>query len=190
MAGRLDGKIAIITGGNSGIGEGTAHRFAEEGAKVVLMARRGEQGADVQNAIRSEGGDATYIRCDVADSKSVVEAVAAAVDTYGSVDILFNNAGFGAGEQFPEESDESWDRVINAYLSGTHRMTKAVWSYLIKSGGGAIVNMSSIAAVIGFKSTCMTSWGARHRPATTRPRRALRRSPVTPPATVGSTRFG
>ena len=150
MAGRLDGKIAIITGGNSGIGEGTAHRFAGEGAKVVLMARREKQGADVQNAIRAEGGDATYIRCDVADSASVVEAVASAMDTYGGVDILFNNAGFGAGEQFPEESDESWDRVINANLSGTHRMTKAVWPHLIKSGGGAIVNMSSIAAVIGF----------------------------------------
>jgi NAD(P)-dependent dehydrogenase (short-subunit alcohol dehydrogenase family) len=150
MAGRLEGKIAIITGGNSGIGEGTSHRFAEEGAKVVLMARREDKGVAVQDAIRAKGWEAIYIQCDVSITDSVNAAVQTAVAAYGGVDILFNNAGFGAGEQFPGESDESWDRVINANLSGTHRMTRAVWPHMSGQGGGAIVNMSSIAAVIGF----------------------------------------
>ena len=150
MAGRLDGRVAIITGGNSGIGEGTAHVFAKEGAKVAIMARREAEGQQVQDAIRAEGGDATYIQCDVTDQGAIDSAVAETVSTYGAVNILFNNAGFGAGGQFPEETVESWNTVIDANLTGTFRMSKAVWPHLIEAGGGAIVNMSSIAAVIGF----------------------------------------
>lgn len=150
MAGRLDGKVAIITGGNSGIGEATARLFAQEGARVVIMARRQGQGAQVQDAIREGGGDATFIRCDVMDREAVDSAVDKAVATYGGANILFNNAGFGAGQNFPDEDDESWDRVIRVNLNGTFYMSRAVWPHLIESGGGAIINMSSVAAVIGF----------------------------------------
>ena len=84
MNGALEGKVAIITGGNSGIGESTAHLFAKEGAKVAIMARREDQGLKVQEAIRSEGGEATYIRCDVMDRKLVDSAVEQAVSKYGA----------------------------------------------------------------------------------------------------------
>lgn len=150
MANRLDGKVAIVTGGNSGIGEATAHLFAREGAKVAIMARREEEGLNVQEAIKGQGGEATFISCDVMDRKVVDSAVESTVSKYGTVDILFNNAGFGAGQNFPDEDDESWDTVIKVNLSGTFYMSRAVWPHMIKAGGGAIVNMSSIAAVIGF----------------------------------------
>lgn len=144
MSGRLEGKVAIVTGGNSGIGEATAHLFAKEGAKVAIMARREEQGLKVQEAIQQEGGDATFIRCDVMDRKAVDSAVEKAISTYGAVNILFNNAGFGAGQNFPNEDDESWDTVIRVNLNGTFYMSRAVWPHMIEAGGGAIVNISSM----------------------------------------------
>lgn len=150
MPGRLDGKVAIVTGGNSGIGEATAHLFAKEGAKVAIMARREEEGLKVQEAILSEGGEATYIRCDVMDRSVVDSAVEQAVSKYGAVNVLFNNAGFGAGQHFPDEDDELWDRIIKVNLSGTFYMSRAVWPHMVGAGGGAIVNMSSVAAVVGF----------------------------------------
>lgn len=150
MAGRLEDRAAIVTGGNSGIGETTAHVLAREGARVVLMARREEEGVTVQDAIRQEGGDATFIKCDVADRESVDQAVAQAVDTYGAISILFNNAGGGAGENFPNETDEVWDRILRVNLTGTFYMSRAVWPHMIEAGGGAIVNMSSLAATAGF----------------------------------------
>ncbi len=153
MSGRLEGRVAIVTGGSSGIGEATAHLFAKEGARVALMARRVEQGLKVQEAINSEGGEATFIRCDVSDRNAVDSAVEEAVSKYGTVNILFNNAGGGASENFPNEEDESWNRVIGTNLSGTFYMSRAVWPHMIKAGGGAIVNNSSVAAVVGFNKS-------------------------------------
>lgn len=153
MPGRLDGKVAIVTGGNSGIGKATVELFAKEGAKVAIMARREEEGLAVQNEITSAGGDATFIKCDVMDSNAVDSAVEQAIAKYGTVDLLFNNAGFGAGQQFPDEDDENWDRVISVNINGTFYMTRAVWPHMVAAGGGSIVNMSSIAAVVGFSKS-------------------------------------
>ena len=153
MAGRLDGKVAIITGGNSGIGEATAHLFAKEGAKVAIMARREDEGRKVQDAIRSEGGDATFIRCDVMERSIVDSAVDKALNTYGTVDILFNNAGFGGGQNFPDEDDELWDTVLRVNLNGTFYMSRAVWPHMVAAGGGSVINMSSVAAVVGFSKS-------------------------------------
>ena len=89
--------------GNSGIGESTGRLFAEEGARVVLMARREEQGQTVANSICDSGGEAVFVGCDVGDNESVNSAVQKAADEWGRVDLLFNNAGGGAGSSFPNE---------------------------------------------------------------------------------------
>jgi NAD(P)-dependent dehydrogenase (short-subunit alcohol dehydrogenase family) len=169
MANRLEGKVAVITGGNSGIGEGTAHLFAQEGAKVVIMARREDQGKAVEEAIRDAGGEATFISCDVGDEAVVNAAIEKAAETYGGIDILFNNAGGGAREHFPNESSEEFNRVINTNLNGTLYVSQAVWPYMVKAGGGAVVNMSSVAASKGsspklhdqFGSTSSSYWAAK-----------------------------
>ncbi len=150
MANRLAGQIAIVTGGNSGIGEGTARLFAREGAKVALLARREKEGNAVERSIRDDGGEALFVKCDVSDSQQVNAAVQSVVDEYGRVDVLFNNAGGGDRANFPEEEDDGWNRVISVNLTGTFYMCRAVWPHMIERGGGKIVNMSSVAAVRGF----------------------------------------
>ena len=169
MAKRLDGKVAIITGGNSGIGEGTAHLLAKEGARVILMARREEQGQAVASAIRDEGGEVTFISCDVGDEDSVESAIAEAAGTYGAIHILFNNAGGGGRGHFPDEPTEEFSRVINVNLNGTFYVSRAAWPHIVAAGGGAVVNMSSLAAQRGaspkmhemFGSTSASYWAAK-----------------------------
>ena len=159
MAERLAGKVAVVTGGNSGIGETTGQVFAREGAKVVLMARREEQGEAVAQGIRDAGGEATFIRCDVGDDESVVQAVAQAAEVYGGINVLFNNAGGGGGSQFPNEPNAEWHRVVNTNLTGTFYVSRAVWPHLVDAGGGAVVNMSSLAAQRGFSSRMQDEFG-------------------------------
>ena len=158
-AGRLAGRVAVITGGNSGIGETTGHTFAREGAKVILMARRQAEGEAVAAAIRDDGGDATFIACDVGDDESVQSAVAAAAKVHGAIDVLFNNAAGGGGSQFPNEPNEEWHRVVNTNLTGTFYVSRAVWPHLVAAGGGAVVNMSSLAAQRGFSSRMQDEFG-------------------------------
>ena len=160
MTGRLDGKVTVVTGGNSGIGESTARLFASEGAKVLLLARREEQGITVQNSINSDGGEATFVQCDVGDPDSVNAAINKAADIYGGIHVLFNNAGHGGGGDFPNSTDEEWNSVINDNLNGTFYVSRAVWPHLIASGGGAIVNMSSLAAQRGFSPKMIDEFGA------------------------------
>lgn len=160
MTNRLEGKVAIITGGNSGIGEGTAHLFAREGAKVIIMARREEQGQTVEAAIRDSGGEATFIVCDVSEEDSIVAAVDQAATTYGAIDILFNNAGGGGPGNFPDETREVFERVVNVNLTGTFSMSREVWPHLVKAGGGAVINMSSLAAQRGFSPAMQDAYGA------------------------------
>ena len=150
MPGKLENQVAIVTGGNSGIGKATALLFASEGAKVGLMARREKEGIDVENAIKSDGGEALFVSCDVGNRQQVDEAVEKIVSAYGGVDILFNNAGGGDRGNFPDETDEGWERVISVNLTGTFYMSRAVWPHMVKGGGGRIVNNSSVAAQRGF----------------------------------------
>jgi NAD(P)-dependent dehydrogenase (short-subunit alcohol dehydrogenase family) len=149
MPGRLNGKVAMITGGNSGIGEATARLFTWEGAKATIVARREAEGRAVEKALRDERREATFISCDVTSRAAVEAAVSQTVSLYGALDILINNAGGGAREMFPEESDETWDRVLRVNLTAAFLTSRAAWPHLIKSGRGAIVNVSSLAAVSG-----------------------------------------
>ena len=160
VAKRLEAKVAIITGGSSGIGEGTAHVFAREGAKVILMARQEEKGRAVEAAIRNDGGEATFIVCDVADDAAVAAAVHEAAATYGAINILFNNAGYGGPSLFPNEPSEEFDRIIRVNLMGTFHMSQSVWPHLIEAGGGAVINMSSVAAQRGMSAVMYEEFGA------------------------------
>ena len=159
MAARFEGKVAVVTGGNSGIGAATAEMFARDGARVVAMARREAEGEAVVTAIRQAGGEATFIPCDVADADAVTRAVSQAVDAYGRIDILFNNAGGGSGAQFPNEPTEEWQRVVSVNLTGTFLVSRAFWPHLVAAGGGAVVNMSSLAAQRGFSPRMQDEFG-------------------------------
>jgi NAD(P)-dependent dehydrogenase (short-subunit alcohol dehydrogenase family) len=159
-ANRFEAKVAIISGGSSGIGEGTARAFAREGAKVILLARQEEKGRAVEAAIRHNGGEATYIVCDVTDEAAVAAAVHEAVATYGAINVLFNNAGGGAPGLFPNEPNEEFNRIIRLNLMGTFYMSQAVWPHLIETGGGAVINMSSIAAQRGMSPVMYEEFGA------------------------------
>jgi NAD(P)-dependent dehydrogenase (short-subunit alcohol dehydrogenase family) len=149
MPGRLQDKVAMITGGNSGIGEATARLFTKEGARVAILARREEEGRAVEKAIRSEGGQITFFPCDVTDRSAVEAAVALTVSMYGGLHVLINNAGGGAREMFPDESDEVWERVMKVNLTACFLTCRAAWPHLVNAGGGAIVNVTSLAAVSG-----------------------------------------
>ena len=160
MAGKLEGKVAIVTGGNDGIGAAVCRRFAREGARVAIMARREPEGLEVQEAIRGKGGDATFIRCDVTDSGSVNAAVEETVSTYGGVNVLMNNAGRGFGGRFPDEEDDTFDATVRVNLYGTFYMSRAAWPHLIEAGGGVIINVSSVAAVIAHNKRSFDAGGA------------------------------
>ena len=147
---KLNGDVAIVTGGNSGIGEATAHLLAKEGAKVALLARREKEGKKVESAIKASGGEATFFQCDVAEPRQVDEVVNNVASTYGKISVLFNNAGGGDKGNFPNETDEGWERVIAVNLNGTFYVSRAAWPHLIESRNGRIVNMSSLAAQRGF----------------------------------------
>lgn len=161
MTGKLAGKVAIVTGGNDGIGEATARRFAREGAKVAIMARREPEGLKIQEDIRREGGDAAFIRCDVTDREAVDAAVDEVASRYRVVNVLVNNAGGSiGGGLFPDEADDAFDATVRLNLYGTFYMSRAVWPHLVEAGGGAIVNVSSVAAVIAHNKRSFDAGGA------------------------------
>jgi NAD(P)-dependent dehydrogenase (short-subunit alcohol dehydrogenase family) len=141
---RLDGQVAIITGGGTGIGKATAKLFASQGAKVVVANRRTSTGNQVVAQIKSEGGDAIFVATDVSDSVQVRNLVDQTIKAYGRVDILFNNAGFGASAPFWEMSEEDWDRMIGVDLTGHFLCAKYVVPHMLAQSSGVIVNMSSV----------------------------------------------
>ena len=150
---RLTGKVAFITGGGGGIGRATAERFAEEGAKVVIAEIDGASGEAAAQAARARaknsGGDALFIQTDVRERKSVEAALAQTIERFGSLSILHNNAGGSTPQDGPvtEVSDDEFWRVMRLDLYGTFLCCKLGIPLMIKSGGGAIINMSSIVAL-------------------------------------------
>lgn len=145
------GKVALITGGSSGIGRATARAFADRGAKVCLAARGADAGEKVAQEIRAEGGEAVFFQADIGRSADVSALVAACVTKFGRLDYGVNNAGVeGTKTSIAEYAEEDWDSIVDINLKGTWLCMKHEIPHLIAAGGGAIVNVSSIAGLIGF----------------------------------------
>ncbi|HLK86456.1 MAG TPA: glucose 1-dehydrogenase [Candidatus Binataceae bacterium] len=154
MADQLKGKVALITGGGSGIGRATAMLFAREGAKVLVADYNADGGERVARAIKEAGGEAIFHAADVSNPKDVEAMVAKTVATFGRLDCAFNNAGI-EGEFSPtsECTLENWQRVIAINLSGVFYCMKYEIPEMLKTGGGTIVNTSSICGLAGIANT-------------------------------------
>lgn len=149
---RLQGKVAIITGSNAGIGEAIAKLFADEGAQVVVTGRRKEELDRVVKGIGVNGGRALAVAGSVTDEAHVREVVAQATRTFGKLHIVVNNAGIGDfGKRLHEIDDATWANVLDINLTGVFRMTRAAIPELIKNGGGSIVNISTVASLVGLR---------------------------------------
>ncbi|NIV73599.1 MAG: SDR family NAD(P)-dependent oxidoreductase, partial [Gammaproteobacteria bacterium] len=137
--GRLEGKVAVITGAGRGIGRAAAGLFAEEGARVAILEIDEERGADAERGIRAQGGDAYFVHTDVTDERSVPAAIEATVERYGKIDIVYNNAGGSTTEDagvVDAPVEEFW-RVIKLDLWGTFLVCRHGIPVLIENGGGA-----------------------------------------------------
>jgi NAD(P)-dependent dehydrogenase (short-subunit alcohol dehydrogenase family) len=147
----IKGKVALVTGASAGIGRATAMAFSDEGAKVVVAARRSEQGEETAELIRRRGGTAVFIRADVSKAADVEALVEKTVETYGSLDLACNNAGIAGPHlvftaDFPEQE---WDTIIATNLKGVWLCLKYEIRQMLKQKRGAVVNVSSVAGLIG-----------------------------------------
>lgn len=143
--GKLDGKVAVCTGSTSGMGRSTAYLFAEEGAKVVVTGRNEARAKEVVDNIKANGGEAMYILVDMTDLEDIKKIVPATVDAYGTIDILFNNAGMLSLVPITDITMEEWNRVFNVNLTSAMLLAQEVAHVMKKNGGGSIINTSSVA---------------------------------------------
>ncbi|MQG75440.1 MAG: glucose 1-dehydrogenase [SAR202 cluster bacterium] len=150
--GRLEGKVALISGAARGQGEAEARLFANEGAKVVFGDILDVEGEKVEAEINETGGEAKYIHLDVTNESEWETAVKESVNSYGKLDILVNNAGISIGKNVEETTLEEWDLVQDVNSKGVFLGTKAAIPAMRESGGGSIVNISSIAGLVGIAS--------------------------------------
>jgi NAD(P)-dependent dehydrogenase (short-subunit alcohol dehydrogenase family) len=140
---RLEGKVAIVTGGGSGIGRATAELFAREGARVLVVDYKADIGQEAVQAILDAGGEAIFVEVDVSDSAQVQTMVQTALDTYGGIDILFNNAGVLLFGSILDTDEKDWNWLMSINLTGTYLVSKAVLPHMVKRGGGSIINVTS-----------------------------------------------
>jgi len=149
--GLLDQKVAFITGAASGIGEGAARRFAEEGAAIGLADVQAEQGEKLRGEIETAGGKAIYVACDVSDPESVESAINTTVERFGKLDIIFANAGInGVMAPIEELQPDEWDRTININLKGTYLTVHFAVPHLKRNGSGSIIITSSVNGTRSF----------------------------------------
>ena len=149
MAGKLDGRVAIVTAGGAGIGAATARRFVQEGASVVIADLSGKRAEEVTAGIKASGGRAVCIKMDAADPEGVQATIKLALDTYGRLDIMFNNAGLAEVAPLDECSLESWNRVLAVTLTGTFLGMKYCLPIMRNQGKGVIINTASISGIGG-----------------------------------------
>jgi NAD(P)-dependent dehydrogenase (short-subunit alcohol dehydrogenase family) len=144
---RFEGKVVLITGATSGIGRAAAFAFAQEGARVVFCGRREHLGAEVEQAIRRAGGEATYVRADVRVERDVAALLKATTDTYGRLDVAFNNAGITIEKPLHEYTLEEFDDVLHTNLRGVFLSIKYEVPPMLDNGGGTIVVTASTNAI-------------------------------------------
>lgn len=146
---RLENRVAIITGGASGIGLATGRKFLVEGARLAIWDITLEKGEAVAAAFRAEGYDATFFHVNTAKWESVEAAAKAVFDKYGQIDILINNAGITRDASFKKMTNEQWDQVISVNLTGVFYCTKAVYPYMADRNYGRVITASSVVALFG-----------------------------------------
>jgi NAD(P)-dependent dehydrogenase (short-subunit alcohol dehydrogenase family) len=148
---RLSGKSAIITGGGTGIGRSIALQFAREGARVAVAGRRTEPLDAVVREILALGAQGLAVKCDVTSPASVHNALETATRHFGALNVIVNNAGAVAVATAEDTSDEEWDRILAANLTGTFLVSRAALAHLRRGGGGAIINIGSILGLVARK---------------------------------------
>lgn len=149
MAGRVEGKVALVTGGSSGIGRGCAERLAQEGAIIVVTDLQDDKGAAVVAAIEDQGGKASYLHHDVTSEQAWIDVVAAVKAKHGRLDVLVNNAGIGLSGSVLDMSLADFQRQTAVNLDGVFLGTKHSVPLMRQNGGGSIINMSSVAGLKG-----------------------------------------
>jgi NAD(P)-dependent dehydrogenase (short-subunit alcohol dehydrogenase family) len=153
MPGQLEGKVALVTGGSSGIGRATAFAFAREGARVVIADVQIKAGEETAHIIKEEDGQAVFIPADVSKPAEVERLINRVIEIYGRLDCAFNNAGI-EGENAPTaaSTEENWDRVMGIDLKGVWLCMKYEILQMLEQGSGVIVNMSSVAGLVGYRN--------------------------------------
>lgn len=151
MTSGLEGKVAVVTGGTSGIGRETGVRFAKAGVKVVIAGRREQEGEETLDLVSAAGGEGLFLKTDVTKASEVEALIQKTVERFGRLDIAFNNAGIeGAWVPIVRQSEQDWDRTIEVNLKGVWLCLKYEIRQMVKqAGSGAIVNMASVMGSIG-----------------------------------------
>lgn len=147
--GKLDNKVAIVTGATSGMGRATAKLFAKEGAKVLITGRNEERAKEVVNDIKNEGYTASYIIVDMSNLEEVPKIYEKAIKEYGTIDILFNNAGMLSLSPISDVSIDEWEKVFNVNITSSLILTQLVTPTMKEKGKGVIINTCSIASYAG-----------------------------------------
>jgi NAD(P)-dependent dehydrogenase (short-subunit alcohol dehydrogenase family) len=156
---RLAGKVAIVTGGSTGIGKAIVERFAAEGAQVAFCARGEDAGRAVEAALRATGADVRFTTCDVTDEHAVDAFVADTVEAFGGLDIVVPNAGTGSGHPWPAEPTDAFDAIVDLNLNGMLYLCRAAWPHLVARGGGSIVPITSLSAWMAIGRDQLTKMG-------------------------------
>jgi NAD(P)-dependent dehydrogenase (short-subunit alcohol dehydrogenase family) len=148
--GRVEGKVAIVTGGAAGIGKAASIMLAKEGAGVAIVDINDGEGRKVVSEIRNSGGVSEYWHADVSNAKEIAPMFAAIYEKFGKINILVNNAGIhGVAKPSDEIDEKDWDKIISIDVKGVFLCTKYAAPYIKKSGGGSIINLSSIYGLVG-----------------------------------------